>query len=367
MTWFGWLGRGRQDRQAELAEVKEQQEAPIPGFEQVAEVLPERNRDGRYWWQGLAERLQDRLEGLPAPEGGGLFVGACLRAGARAVPVVRGNVLWERDAPDKWTEKLAHRVYELRIRLGLFYAASLRYLVQGVSRMRVTCGESEWKPVTEAGESFKDFAARQEGEVEVTWSKAAPDVGQACLVTQVFLSPEEALLLTPELAQEVYMHVCSAGPSGLFGLMLAADGQVEKTEVDVARVFLEALAQAVDRKVVGVNKAANGHVFVAPSFWFVTSPIGVRKVLEWLGQRRQGRRYDFSRREVMEALFSADCLVGAPDGAGGRAVRVCDIDATGIGSSKPLVLNGLAVKASKIPGIPDVKPLPEGVVTLRAT
>ena len=328
------------------------------GFNDVAEVLPQRRRDGRYFWQGFAERLQGRFEGLPAPEDGGLFVDECLKAGARAVPVMRQSSLWEQDAPDI-SEKQARGVYELRIRLGLFYAASLRYLVQGVSRVRVTCGESEWKPVTEAGESFKDFAVRQDGVVEVSWSKAAPGLGQACLSVHVFMTAEEALLLTPELAEEVYDHACSVGPSGLFGLMLASDGQVEKTEVDVARVFLQALGQAVEQKSVKVNTKMGGHVFITPEFWLLTTPVGLDCMTDMIRTRRGARRYDFTRHEVFEGLSEGGCLLGVVDG---KATRHCVLKSRRW--RKPLELHGLCIAAGVLFSAHDV-PFFEGTVTIK--
>ena len=91
------------------------------GYEAVAAVLPEVDRQGRYFWQSFAERLQGRFEGLPATDGTGSFVDECLRAGAEAVPVARRNTLWQKDAPDR-SRTRARGIYELRIRLGLFYA-----------------------------------------------------------------------------------------------------------------------------------------------------------------------------------------------------------------------------------------------------
>ena len=328
------------------------------GFDDVVEVLPQRDRDGRYFWQSFAERLQDRFEGLPASEGDGLFVDACLRAGARAVPVIRGNRLWEKNAP-RISEKQARGVYEMRIRLGLFYAASLRYLVQGVSRMRVTCGESAWKPVTEAGESFRDFAVRQEGEIEVSWSNTPPGFGQACLATQVFLTPEEALLLTPELAEEVYDHACSVGPSGLFGLMLAADGQVEKAEVDVARVFLQALGQAVEQKSVKINTKMGGHVFITPEFWLLTNPVGLDCMIEVIATRRGARRYQFTRHEVFRALRKGGHLLGVEEG---WDTHHCVLKCRRW--RKPLQLHGLCIAAGVLFSVHDA-PFFEGIVTIK--
>ena len=279
------------------------------GFETVVEVLPELDRDDRYFWQPFAERLQHRFGGVPGTDGTGSFVDECLRAGARAVPVMRRNRLWQKDAPDV-SSKRERRIYELRVRLGLFYAASLRCLVQGVSRLRVTCGETAWQGVSEEGQPFSAFAAGQEGKVEVEWTNAAPDFGKACLVTQVFFTADEALLLTPKLAEEVYNHVGPAGPSGLFGLMLVADGRAEKPSVDVARVFLHALGDAVDRKALKVNTRMGGHLFVTPDFWLLPAPRGVDCMIEVLATRRGARRYQLTRHQVYDALRAGGYLVG---------------------------------------------------------
>ena len=112
----------------------------------------------------------------------------------------------------------------------------------------MTCGEAQWQGVSEQGQPFREFVAGQEGKVEVEWTRSAPDFGKVCLVTHVFFTAEEALLLSPTLAEEVYNHVGPAGPAGLFGLMLVADGQAEKPSVDVARIFLHALGEAVEHK-----------------------------------------------------------------------------------------------------------------------
>lgn len=278
------------------------------GYEAVVTVLPEVDRQGRYFWQSFAERLQGRFEGLPGKDGKGSFVDECLRAGAEAVPVARRNTMWQKDAPDP-SRKRARGIYELRIRLGLFYAASLRCLVHGLSRLRVTCGEAEWHGVSEEGQSFSDFAAGHQDEVEVAWTNAAADFGKACLASQVFLAPQEALRLTPRLAEEVYNNA-SPGPSGLFAMMLAAEGQGETEGIDVAGVFLHALGEAVVRKAVKVNTKMGGHVFITPEFWLLTTPVGLDSMIDIIGTRRGARRFRFTRHEVFEALREGGYLIG---------------------------------------------------------
>ena len=327
------------------------------GYEEVVEVLPARDTDGTYFWQGFAERVQHRFNGVPGTDGTGLFVDECLRAGAQAVPVMRRNTLWVKGAPDS-SNKRARGIYELRIRLGLFYAASLRCLVQGVSRLRVTCGDAEWHGLTEEGQPFREFVAGQEDKIEVTWTESAPDFGKACLAIHVFLKAEEVLLLTPELAWEVYNHASPGGSFGLFGLMLAADGQGEKEGIDVAEVFLHALGQAVEQKSVKVNTKTGGHVFVTPEFWLLTTPIGLNCVNDIIRTRRGSRRHDFTRHEVFNALREGGYLVGVLEE---EDTPLCVLKSRRW--RKPLQLRGLCIAAGVLFSVQDA-PFFEGTVTL---
>ena len=326
------------------------------GYEAVVEVLPEVDRQGRHFWQSFAERVQGHFEGLPATDGKGSFVDECLRAGAEAVPIIRRNTLWEKDAPDS-SRKRARGIYELRIKLGLFYAASLRRLVHAVSRLRVTCGDAEWQVVAEEAQSFGAFAAGQDGEVEVSWTGAAADFGRACLASQVFLAPEEALMLTPRLAEEVYNNV-SPGPTGLFALMLAAESGDETEAVDVAEIFLHALGEAVARKTVKVNSKMGGHVFITPEFWFLTAPRGIDNMIEVIGTRRGARRFQFTRHQVYEGLRMGGYLLGIAEGD--------DTALCGVKSRrwrKGIQLRGLCIAAGALFSVQDA-PLFEGIVNL---
>jgi len=38
-------------------------------FEELAEVLPNPDMDGNYFWQAFADRLQRRFEGIPGTDG----------------------------------------------------------------------------------------------------------------------------------------------------------------------------------------------------------------------------------------------------------------------------------------------------------
>ena len=331
----------------------------VSELDELAKVLPERDPDGRFFWQPFVDRIEKHLDGLPAPDGGESFVGGCVAAGCQAVPVIRRNTLWERQAPPL-SDRRARGIFELRIRLGLFFAASLRYLVHGACRLRAKVGDAEWHAVTEQEVSFRDFLAAHDGELDVAWSKALPDFGAVCLLTQFFFTSQGGvLLLTPELAADVLAFVQPGRPRGLFGRMLAAEGQVENETMDVAGVFLEALAECVEKGIVRVNTRANGHVFVTSEFWLLTTPRGIDCVKDFLRNRREGRRYDFSRREIFRALHSEGCLAGD----GSNASWICQVDV--IGWDKPLELYGVPILVEALPVQPGVVLGFDGTVTLK--
>ena len=329
-----------------------------PELDELAKVLPERAPDGRFYWQPFVDRIEKRFDGLPAPDGGDSFVRGCLAAGCRAVPVIRRNTLWENRAPPL-SDRRARGVFELRIRLGLFFAASLRYLVHGACRLRAKVGDAEWHAVTEQEVSFRDFLAAHDGELDVAWSKALPDFGAVCLLVQFFFTPQEVVLLTPALTQEVFNHVRPEYAAGLFGRMLAADGQAEKKEVDVARVFLHALGEAVGKKSVKVNSRMGGHVFITPEFWLLTNPIGLDCVIELIGSRWGARRYQLTRHEVFKALREGGYLLGGLDG---KDTRHCVLKSRRW--RKPLELHGLCIAAGVLFSVPDV-PFFWGAVMLK--
>ena len=349
----------------------------VPELDELAKALPERAPDGRFYWQPFVDRIEKRFDGLPAPDGGESFVGGCVAAGCQAVPVIRRNTLWENQAPPL-SDRRVRGVFELRIRLGLFFAASLRYLVHGACRLRIKiddvewrpglgglkAGGLEWHPVTGDGGSFRELlSGHAGGEPVVTWSEAAPGIGEVCVLAGFFFPSQEVVLLTPGLAGDVLAFAQPGRPTGLFGRMLGAEGQVESEAVDVAGVFLEALAECVDKGIVRVNTRANGHVFVTPELWFLTTPIGLGYVRDFLRTRRQGRRYDFPRHEIFRALYSEGCLAGVKEGGRGNSVWICELDV--VGWDKPLKLCGLPILGQSLPVQPGLVPLFDGTVTLK--
>ena len=319
----------------------------IPELDELSELLPQRDAKERFFWQDYVDRIIDRFDGLPAPDDAESFVRGCLAAGCKAVPVMERRTLWERQAPPAIDQR-ARTVFELRVRLGLFFAASLRYLTHGACRLRVRAGEEEWHPLRGERLTYRAFVEAQGREPDVTWSKAVLDHGQVCVLAQYFLQFREVTLLSFDLAQDVYNHLRPDDPTGLFSIMLSDDGQVEEGEVDVAGVFLAALAQAVERKVLRLNTRVNGHLFVHPAFWLLTTPVGLDHVTGLLRKRLPGPRHDFTRLDVFRALHSQGCLVGADGSGDGKAARVCVVDSESW--LAPLKLKGLPILSGSLPG-----------------
>ena len=46
----------------------------VPELDELAKALPERAPDGRFYWQPFVDRIEERFDGLPAPDGGESFV-----------------------------------------------------------------------------------------------------------------------------------------------------------------------------------------------------------------------------------------------------------------------------------------------------
>ncbi|MDD9999663.1 MAG: hypothetical protein OXQ89_18140 [Rhodospirillaceae bacterium] len=118
----------------------------VKELEELAKLIPERDSQENYLWQPYVDRIVQRLDGLPAPDGES-FVSACLAAGCKAVPVIHRNTLWEKGLSEReWSGRYESEL-AARVRLGLFLAASLRYLASGLCRLRVkTVDDGHWHP-----------------------------------------------------------------------------------------------------------------------------------------------------------------------------------------------------------------------------
>jgi len=291
----------------------------IKELEELAKLIPERDAQENYLWQPYVDRIIQRLDGLPAPDGGGSFVSACLAAGCKAVPVIHRNTLWEKGLSEReWSGRYESDL-AARVRLGLFLAASLRYLANGLCRLRVKtvkdhwqpfskvplrAGEAYWRPLL-GGVSFRELQAALEGRAQITWLDAAPTDAQVCAVAVCFLQPHDVRLLTPELTVDMLDCAMPRDSGGTLRYMLFSQGQIKPQRVDVAGLCVETLRQLSRSGRLRVNTNP-GDLFVTPEMSFLVAPLAVDVLLEVL--RRRG--HSFTRTEVYRALGDAGCLVG---------------------------------------------------------
>ena len=317
-------------------------------------MLPVRER-----WERFVNRVALCCGELATPDGAATLAAGCVAAGSEALPALERSRLWERLAPPDRREREG---FEDRVRLGLFFAAGLKYLLPLLCTVRVRAGKAEWEPFRA---SLPDFLAEKGGTApQVAWLDSAPHAGRMLALASFFLGRQEVVeYLTPVVAQEVFDYLRPDGHQGLFGTILGDAGQAveQAAPVDVAAVFLAALAQAVERKVLRLNTRMGGHVFVAPAFWLLTTPKGLDCVTALIRTRLQGRRHDFTRHEVFRALQSGGHLAGA--GGHGAAAWVCEVDAEGW--ERPLELHGLPVLSCALPLQPHAVPCFGGTITLK--
>ena len=299
-------------------------------------------------------------------------------AGCKAVGVIRRNTLWERQAPPL-SDRRARGVFELRIRLGLFFAASLRYVVHGACRLRIKiddvewhpglgglkAGGLEWHPVTGDGVSFRKLLTGHAGAEPCrnvvgsgAWNRRGLRAGGVFFPSQGGGSFDagrcggRAGLRAGRVARGVF----SAGCWGL-------RDRWKMRRSTSPRCFLEGLVQAVDERALRVNTRVNGHVFITSEFWFVTTPAGIGDALGFIRTRGKGGRYDWPRHEIFNVLHSDGHLVGVAPGDKGRAVRVYEVDVEGW--EKPLELNGLAISVESLPAERKRVPPFEGTVVFK--
>ncbi|MDE0207426.1 MAG: hypothetical protein OXP66_15550, partial [Candidatus Tectomicrobia bacterium] len=116
-------------------------------FDRVPEFLLEHAK-----WTPFVTRMAVRCGELPSPEGTGTLMTSAVAAGCRAMAVLDRHRGWEYLVERGPDESRLH--YRARLRLALFYAGSLAYLVPLLCRVKVTVKGMPWIP---AEESFTCF------------------------------------------------------------------------------------------------------------------------------------------------------------------------------------------------------------------
>ena len=321
---------------------------PLPEVEQLAELLPARSGEEAFPWQPYVDRITQRFDGLPAPERNGKpFVRNCLAAGCEAIPAMIENVIWRNRQPDGRSDD---ERFQARVRLGLFFAGSLRYLAHTLCRLRIKMGRVEdwhvfkdmlragevcWRPVFGGGVSFRELEEASADRIDVTWLDARPTHAQVSTLASCFLSIHDKSLVTLDLAVDVIACAEPGAPGGIFGYMLYHTDRIDEQRPDVPRIFLEAVRRAAwsRRLKLGSNP---GDLFITPEVSFLTAPRAVDLLLGLI--RKRG--HSFAREDIYQGLGDAGCLVGVRPGVKSHT-RWVRLKATGW--REAIRLKGLAI------------------------
>ena len=160
--------------------------------------------------------------------------------------------------------------------------------------------------------------------------------------------------LTPVVAQEVFDYLRPDGQRGLFGMILGDAGQgIESRGAGGRGGGVPGSLSAGGRAEGGAGEHAREWARVRDTGVLAAHDAGRvwGDVIELLRTRPrgQGRPYDFTRREVYEALRSRGCLAGVDVNVKtGHAAQICEIDSETWG--KPLALHGLPIVPGFLPG-----------------
>ncbi|MDE0207424.1 MAG: hypothetical protein OXP66_15540, partial [Candidatus Tectomicrobia bacterium] len=186
-----------------------EQRAGVPPVEPDLDALTAllSDRDG---WERFVDRVVLCCGALPDPEGAATLASRCVAAGCVAVPALERSRLWERLAP---ADRREREGFEDRVRLGLFFAAGLKYLLPLLCTVRVRVGKAEWEPFHA---SLGDFLNAHGGSsAEVTWLDSPPHAGRILALASFFVGRQEVVEhLTPAVAQEVFDYLRPDGQRG---------------------------------------------------------------------------------------------------------------------------------------------------------
>lgn len=333
-------------------------------LDELANLISVREELGEvevYLWQTFVDNLRCRCGDLPDPEGTATLATSCVQAGRDALTAMYRTRLWERLLPKSWTYADLHRhkaAFERRVRLGVFYAACMQYLLPILCTARVELNGKRWMPLHH---TFSEFAAGQEtSQVDIAWDDSPLHAGDVHLMANLFLGQKELLRDLPRVvAREVLSYLRADCKEGLFATMLSDPNDAEEQDVDVvdvAALFLETLRRAVQARRLRLNSIP-GDLFVTRRFSFLVTPAATDLLI---GRLRAGS-YSFTRVVVYRALGTAGYLYGVPPDAKDHT-RLAQL--TSPSWRRPIRLRGLTIAHNALWAKCQPPPFLEGKVTL---
>ena len=228
---FRWLRKKAGSRRKKIAEGLD--------FDRVPEFLLEHEK-----WTPFVTRMAVHCVDLPSPEGTGPLVTGAVAAGCRAMAALDRSRRWKYLVDRGADESLLH--YQARLRLGLFYAGCLAYLVPLLCRVEVTVEGMPWIPAEESFTCFwKKWGVRTRGkskgkayDIKVAWKNGAPAASEILVLASFFFTCREVRYVWPAVARGVLDYILP-GEFGVLDLMLS---EASRESVDAA-----VLPQLVER------------------------------------------------------------------------------------------------------------------------
>lgn len=205
-------------------------------FDRVPEFLLEHEK-----WTPFVTRMSVHCGDLPSPDGTGTLMTASVAAGCRAMAALDRHRRWEHLVDRGPDESMLH--YKARLRLGLFFAGSLAYLLPLLCRVEVYVEGVPWIPGEESftcfrrnwGVKTRGKAKRKEPYVDVTWGYGAPTPSEVLVLASYFFTCQEARYVWPPVARGVLDYILPS-EFGVLDLMMAEDSRDSHGEAALPRL-----------------------------------------------------------------------------------------------------------------------------------
>ena len=177
-------------------------------FDRVPEFLLEHEK-----WTPFVTRMAVHCGDLPSPDGSGMLVTGSVAAGCGAMAALDRSRRWEYLVDRGPDESMQH--CKARLRLGLFFAGCLAYLVPLLCRVEVTVEGVPWLPGEESFTCFwRKWGVRTRGrskgkasEIKMAWGNGAPAASEILVLASFFFTCQEVRYVWPAVARGVLDYI----------------------------------------------------------------------------------------------------------------------------------------------------------------
>ena len=199
-------------------------------FDRVPEFLLEHEK-----WTPFVTRLAVHCGDLPSPDATETLVTRSVAAGCRLMAELDRSRRWEHLVDRGADESLLH--YKARLRLGLFFAGSLAYLVPLLCRVEVEVEGVPWLPVEESFTCFwRKWGVRTRGkskgktsDIRVVWGHRTLAASEILVLASFFFTCREVRYVWPPVARGVLDYILP-GEWGVFDVMMSDEGRQSEAE-----------------------------------------------------------------------------------------------------------------------------------------